>query len=120
MEDPETTGSEVMIDFKKCRDQVLKLTNDWDVEVMESTDEELREVYDRVSSLVEGGEEELGNRDYSDLHAAQILETLIRWELHIRSTGEELPGVPYDPSQSAAEERRARAKKRERGEANPN
>jgi hypothetical protein len=99
-----------MIDFKKCRDQVLRLTNDWDVEVMESTVEELREVYEEVSSLVEGGEEALGGRDYSDLHAAQMLEVMIRCELHLRSTGEELPGVPYDPARTAAEERRDRAR----------
>ena len=107
-----------MIDFKKCRDQVLKLTNEWDVEVMESTDEELREIYDLVSPLAKAGEEGLGKGDYSDLHAAQMLEVMIRWEMHIRSTGEEAPGMPYDPVQAAAEERRRLAKKRARGQAN--
>ena len=81
-----------MIDFKKCRDQVLKLTNDWDVEVMESTDEELREVYDLVAPLAKAGEEGLGKGDYSDLHAAQMLEVMIRWEMHIRREGEEARG----------------------------
>ena len=109
-----------MIDFKKSRDQVLKLTNDWDLDVMESTDEELREVYDQISSLAEAGEAGLGKRDYSDLHAAQMLEVMIRWELHIRSTGEEAPGMPYDPAQAAAEERQRKLKKRQRIEANPN
>src|SRR5579859_5304110 len=103
-----------VIDFKKCRDQVLKLTHDWDLDVMESTDQELLEVYDQVSTLAKAGEDGLGNRDYSDLHAAQILEVMIRWELHIRSTGEEAPGMPYDPAQAAAEERQRKLKKRQR------
>ncbi|HSZ57257.1 MAG TPA: hypothetical protein VK797_16440 [Tepidisphaeraceae bacterium] len=107
-----------MIDFQRYRDQLLRFTNDWDVEVMESTDEELREVYEEVSSLVKGGEEGLGARDYCELHVAQILEVMIRWELRLRSTGEELPGVPYDPARTAAEERRNQARRRAWSEAN--
>ena len=109
-----------MINFKKCRDQVLHLTQDWDIDVMESTDDELREVYEQVEPLARGGEEALNKRDYSDLHAAQMLEVMIRWELYIREKGEEAPGMPYDPAQAAAEERQARAQRRERREAHPN
>ena len=107
-----------MIDLQRYREQIFRLTNDWDVEVMESTDEELREVYEQVSSLAKGGEEKLGARDYNELHVAQIVEVMIRWELHLRSTGEELPGVPYDPARTAAEQRRNQARRRALGEAN--
>jgi len=109
-----------MINFKKCRDQVLHLTQDWDIDVMESTDDELREVYEHVEPLARGGEDALDKRDYSDLHAAQMLEVMIRWELYIREKGEEAPGMPYDPARAAAEERQSRAQRRERREAHPN
>lgn len=107
-----------MIDLEKYRDQIFRLTNEWDVEVMESTDDELREVYEQVASLAKGGEEQLGARDYNELHVAQIVEVMIRWELHLRKTGEELPGVPYDPARTAAEQRRDQARRRAWGEAN--
>ena len=109
-----------MIDFNKCRDQILSLTNDWGVEVMEATVAELHEVYEHVSGLVKGGEKGLGGLAYSDLHAAQILETMIRFELEIRAAGEEAPGMPYDPAQSAAEIRRMQARRRSRSDSNPN
>ena len=85
---------------------------------MESTDQELRELYEQVSSLAKGGEEKLGARDYCELHVAQIVEVMIRWELHLRSTGEELPGVPYDPAETAAKQRLERAIRRAWGEVN--
>ncbi|HEY8747173.1 MAG TPA: hypothetical protein VIM11_04315 [Tepidisphaeraceae bacterium] len=109
-----------MIDSEKFRLQLLKLMNDWDVEVMESTDQELVEIYDQIMELAEGGEGVLGNRDYAEMHTAQILEVMIRWEMRIRSEGEELPGVPYDPILNAAEARLSNRLTRLRAEANPN
>lgn len=109
-----------MIDFKKWRDQVLKLTNEMDIEVMEADEAELQRAYGEALELVNGGEEGLGDRDYSDLHTARILEVMIRWELRIRAAGEEAPGMPYDPKRSAAESRVERALRRMRSESNPN
>jgi hypothetical protein len=109
-----------MLDFKRCRDQVLELLYDWDVDVIEATDEELETLYEQISPLAEGGEDNLGGLCNSDLHAAQMLEVMIRWELRIRETGEELPGIPYDRDLSAEVARENRQKRRERGRANSN
>src|ERR1700733_6292398 len=103
-----------MIDFKKYRNQILSVMNEWEVDIMEATEHELREVYDHVRQLAKAGEQGLGKLCYSDLHAAQVLEPMIRWELHLRETGEELPGIPYDPSRTAAEERERQRRKRAR------